>query len=184
MTNTNFSTRKIVAIALFAALVTIATTIRIPLPALVGQPFIHLGSSVFILAVLLLGVIPGAIAGSLGFVIFDVLNGFAAEAPYFILECFIIAGILSLVLRSTQFAKQPTTPKLILLTVVAGIAKLGMTFLKNTVMALVLGATVPVAVTSSISALYITLINAIAAVIIVSLLYFPLRTILDRTLGK
>lgn len=68
--------QSIVLIALFTALTVVATTIKIPMPG----AFVHLGNAVLLLAVLLLGYFRGALAGGLGFAIFDVLNGYVTEA--------------------------------------------------------------------------------------------------------
>ena len=81
--------RSIVFVALFTALTVIGTMIKIPLPT---GAFVHLGNAVLLLAVLLLGYVKGSLAGGLGFAIFDLLNGYATEAPYFILESFIVGA--------------------------------------------------------------------------------------------
>lgn len=183
MNNKKIDIRDIVSIGIFAALVTIATTIRIPLPALVGAPFVHFGSSVFILSVLLLGYWQGALAGGIGFALFDVLNGFAIEAPYFILECFIVGGAVYGAFNLLKH-QQNKFLKLFIPALVGGIAKLAMTFLKNLVMSLYLGSSFGVAVTNSISTLYITLLNAIAAIVIVLIAYYPLKKILAASIFK
>ena len=83
----NNTIHQITYIAVFAALTVIGTMIKIPMPT---GAFAHLGNSVLLLAVLLLGYTRGALAGGLGFAIFDLLNGYAAEAPYFLFESFIV----------------------------------------------------------------------------------------------
>ncbi|KFN89598.1 putative membrane protein [Tetragenococcus muriaticus PMC-11-5] len=77
-------------VALFTALTVIGTMIKIPLPT---GAFVHLGNAVLLLSVLLLGYVKGSLAGGLGFAIFDILNGYAAEAPYFIVESFIVGAV-------------------------------------------------------------------------------------------
>lgn len=89
------STTSIVLIGLFTALTVLGTMLKIPLPT---GAFVHLGNTVLLLAVLLIGYKKGALAGGLGFAIFDLLNGFAAEAPYFILESFIVGGAAALMI--------------------------------------------------------------------------------------
>ncbi|MGX6961801.1 ECF transporter S component [Vagococcus xieshaowenii] len=171
-----WSIRLIILIGVFASLVTIATSIRIPLPALVGSPFVHFGSSVFLLATLLLGFIPGALVGSIGFAIFDILNGFAAEAPYFVLESFIVAGIVTAVFKLFH----PSTLNYLYATIAGALAKIAMTFMKNIVMSLLLGASFNVSVTSSIGSLYITIINALTSIIFVSIMYPILKKIIKK----
>lgn len=63
---------RMVLIALFAALSYLALVMfRIPYPAPVGTPFIHLGNMVTILAALLLGGWQGGLSGSLGMGLYD-----------------------------------------------------------------------------------------------------------------
>lgn len=85
-----FSTiESVVFVGLFAALTVIGTMIKIPLPT---GAFVHMGNAVLLLSVLLLGYLRGSLAGGFGFAIFDLLNGYATEAPYFILESFIVGA--------------------------------------------------------------------------------------------
>ena len=65
---------RMVLIALFAGMAYVALTVfRIPYPAPVGTPFIHLGNMVVILAALLIGGWQGGLSGSLGMGIFDLI---------------------------------------------------------------------------------------------------------------
>lgn len=176
--NNKWSLRLIILVGVFSSLVTIATSIRIPLPALVGSPFVHLGSSVFLLATLLLGFVPGALVGSLGFAIFDILNGYAIEAPYFILESFIIAGLVI----TTYKLFKATRYNYLIATIIGALSKIIMTFIKNLVMSLWLGSTLKVATTSSLGTLYITIINAVISVIVVSMMYPLLKNIIKKVL--
>ena len=66
-----------VMIALFAALSYLSLLIfRIPYPAPVGQPFLHFGNAVVILASLLLGGWQGGLAGSIGMGFYDLSFGY------------------------------------------------------------------------------------------------------------
>ncbi|EOH99820.1 hypothetical protein UAW_00973 [Enterococcus haemoperoxidus ATCC BAA-382] len=169
--NQKSSTTSIVLVGLFAALTILGTMIKIPMPT---GAFVHLGNSVSLLAVLLIGYKKGALAGGLGFAIFDVLNGFAAEAPYFILESFIVGGAATLMILF--FHKNiDTIWKIIAVAAVTGIAKIIMTQLKNTVMGLLAGADFNVAFASALSKLPATFINVATTIVIVTLAYFPLK---------
>lgn len=169
--NTKSSTTSIVLVGLFAALTVLGTMIKIPMPT---GAFAHLGNSVLLLAVLLLGYKKGALAGGLGFAIFDVLNGFAIEAPYFILESFNVGGAAALAIL---FFKQniDTIWKIIVVATISGITKIVMTQLKNTVMGLLAGADFNVAFASALSKLPATFINVVTTIVIVTLIYFPLK---------
>lgn len=68
---------QMVLIALFAALSFVAVMlIHIPYPAPVGQPFIHFGNMVTILAALLIGGWQGGLSGSIGMGLYDIISGY------------------------------------------------------------------------------------------------------------
>jgi uncharacterized membrane protein len=83
------SIKSVLFVAMFAAMTVIGTMIKIPMPT---GAFVHLGNAVLLLAVLLLGYKKGSLAGGLGFFLFDLLNGYLTEAPYFFFESFIVGG--------------------------------------------------------------------------------------------
>lgn len=177
-TKKRITTADIVLTALFATLTFVGTMIRIPMPAAVGAPFIHLGNSVLLLAVLLLGYRKGALAGGMGFAIFDVLNGYAAEAPYFIFESFIVGGVATLVFIALGRQDRPLY-KVTAVAIAAGLAKLAMTFLKGIVKMLILGADLKPAMIASATTIPTSVINVISTIIIVTLLYYPVKKIVD-----
>lgn len=66
-----------IMIALFAALSYLALILfRIPYPAPVGNPFLHIGNMVVILAALLIGGWQGGLSGSIGMGLYDILHGY------------------------------------------------------------------------------------------------------------
>lgn len=67
---------------------------------------------------------------------------------------------------------------------IAALAKIMMTFLKNFVIQLALGSSASIAAVASFSTLYITVINALAAIIIVTLLYRPVSHLTKKMLYK
>ena len=75
------SLRAVVMTGLFAAMIYIGIwVLRIPLPAVVGRPFIHFGNTLTAVAILYLGFRNGALAGIIGLGGFDILNGYAATS--------------------------------------------------------------------------------------------------------
>ncbi len=78
-TENKFSTRTIILIGLFAALSYVALIFKIPIPAPVGNPFLHLGNMFVILAALLFSGPIGGAAGALGMGLFDLMNGYASS---------------------------------------------------------------------------------------------------------
>lgn len=183
MTQRKLTTADIIITALFATLTFIGTMIRIPVPSPLGTPFIHLGNAILLLAVLLIGFKKGALAGGIGFAIFDILNGFAIEAPYFILESFIVGGVASLTF--TFFHQKDDRPyKIIIVAILAGITKLGMTFFKTIVQLLFLGTEVRLALPSAVLSLPATIVNVISTIIIVTLAYYPLKKMVTNFYQK
>ncbi len=176
MEKKKISTADIVLTGLFATLTFVGTMIRIPMPAAVGAPFIHLGNSVLLLAVLTLGFRKGSLAGGLGFAIFDVMNGFAAEAPYFIVESFVVGGAASLTFMAFN-KKDDHIYKIILVAVSAVITKLAMTFLKSTAIAMFAGASLKPAAVAAFLSLPASLVNGISTLVIVSVVYYPVKQI-------
>lgn len=161
----------LVMVALFTALTVIATTIKIPLPT---GAFVHLGNAVLLLAVLLLGYKKGALAGGMGFAIFDVMNGFASEAPYFFLESFIVGGAAYLTVLA--FHKDlRNIYQVLLVGAVTGIAKIVMTQIKNTVLLMIMGSPLNLAFSGALAKLPATLINVTITLLVVSIVYFPLK---------
>lgn len=183
MSNKSWKTSEIVLMALFSALTVVGTSIRVPLPAMVGNPFIHFGMPILCLAVLTLGFFKGSLAGGIGFAMFDFLNGFAAEAPYFILESFVVGGTLAFSYYQLKRYKDKVwfMPVIMIFT---AIAKLFMSFMKNLVIQLMMGNSLSTASFASFTTLYITFINTIAAIVLVSILYKPISKMADRVLKK
>ncbi|MDF0479469.1 ECF transporter S component [Vagococcus sp. PNs007] len=173
-TKKTIATNDIVLIALFATLTIIGTMIRIPVPSAFGAPFIHLGNSVLLLSVLLLGYKKGALAGGMGFAIFDLLNGFPLEAPYFFIESFIVGGVAILIFNTLK-TKKESILTIILTATGAGIAKIIMTFLKNWTMSFIMTSNSKTALVSAIGSLPATLVNTVSTVIIVTLIYPSLK---------
>ncbi|CAM3369217.1 ECF transporter S component [Vagococcus fessus] len=173
-TKKTIATNDIVLIALFATLTIIGTMIRIPVPSAFGAPFIHLGNSVLLLAVLLLGYKKGALAGGMGFAIFDLLNGFPLEAPYFFVESFIVGGVAILIFNVLK-TKNESILTITLTAAGAGVAKIIMTFLKNLGISFIMTTNFKTALVSAIGSLPATLVNTISTVIIVTLIYPSLK---------
>lgn len=163
--------QTIVLIALFAALTFSGTMIKIPLPT---GAFIHFGNAVVLLAVLLIGYWRGALAGGLGFFIFDLLNGYATEAPYFLVESFVVGG--AAFLGILLFKKKITNVgQLVVIGAMAGVAKFVMSVIKATVMGMLAGAQTGPAFWAALATMPATVINIFSTTIIVSLIYFPLK---------
>lgn len=71
--------KNLVITAFFTAITFLGIqSFRIPLPAAVGTPFLHFGHIFVVMGLLLQGGKRGAVSGTLGLTIFDMLNGYMA----------------------------------------------------------------------------------------------------------
>lgn len=116
------STKQVVYIGLFAALVCVAT-LSIQLPTPTGG-YIHLGDGVVILSGILLGPVAGGLAAAIGSMFADILTGYFVFAP----ATFAIKGLAAIIcsLLYYTFAKHlPRQMKILISSVVAGVIVTG-----------------------------------------------------------
>jgi uncharacterized membrane protein len=180
---TKDSLRTTILVALFAALTAIGVLyIHIPVPSATGA-FVHLGNAMVLLSVLLLGYWRGALAGGLGFLVSDALAGYLGspfDEPYYFFECFIVGA--AAYLAFVAFKKYPTKIwQVIVIGIATAIAKLIMTELRDTAVNYImnnkdLGKSLILAAGD----LPATFINVVTTVIIVTLVFFPLRNAMQR----
>ncbi len=163
--------KKLVFAGLFAAIIFIGiSVIRIPLPAIVGRPFIHFGNILTVIAVMFLGFGYGAAAGAIGLGLFDILNGYAATSWLTVIEAIILAGMVSLSYRSVGYTEDQLG-KLYWVSLVAGLTKIVTSWCTGVIEALMVGTTFKVAMIGSFTSLTAAVINAIACFVLVPLIY-------------
>lgn len=95
----NMNVRLMVTSALFIALTAVATMF-IGIKGASG--YYHLGDGLFYAAALVLGPVPGALAGGLGGAIADMLTGYAAFAPWTL----VIKGLTGWVIGALAFGRK------------------------------------------------------------------------------
>lgn len=176
--------RKLILTGLFAAIIFIGISLlRIPLPALVGKPFIHFGNTLMVLAILFLGGPYGFVASAIGLGGFDLLNGYAATSWLTVLECAVMAVVVSSLFKALR-DKQGLlgTKQIVTISVLAGITKVITSYLVTVVEALMVGTSFNIAVVASFFSLLSAAINAVSLAIIVPILYFALRGAFKRVL--
>ena len=108
----NDKVKNLVITAFFTAITFLGIqSFRIPLPAAVGTPFLHFGHIFVVMGLLLQGGKRGAVSGTLGLTIFDMLNGYMQDAPKTFVEtalkCLIvefIMGTISMMIMGSGFA--------------------------------------------------------------------------------
>ena len=176
-TNQN-SLRAIVLTGLFAAIIYIGIwVLRIPIPAMVGRPFIHFGNTLTAVAILTLGLRNGMLAGIIGLGGFDILNGYAATSWLTMLEVVIVALVISGLFKAFNY--QDSRRNIIILAIVAGVTKIFTSYCTSIVEALMAGTVFKVALVASFFSLPATVITSISTAICTPLLYFFLKRILQ-----
>jgi len=100
-----FSTKKIVLIAMFGALVFVSNYIQFMIPLGVGgETRIHLGNAFCLLSAFLLGGVGGGLAAGIGTLFFDLLTGNAVYAPFYMVFKFVLAFVCGMI--SWSFGKK------------------------------------------------------------------------------
>lgn len=181
-TNEN-SLVSIIITGLFAAIIYLGVwVLRIPVPALVGRPFIHFGNTLTAVAILYLGYRNGMLAGIIGLGVFDLLNGYAATSWLTMLEVVVVASVLTAVYKGMHY--QDSKKNIIILGIIAGITKIFTTYCVSIVEALMVGTSLNVALVSSFVSLPATIINSISTAICTPILYFAVRDGARRILRR
>ena len=183
MSDRTLRTRKLIFTALFAAIIYIGIwVLRIPLPAIVGRPFIHFGNPLMILAIIFLGGGWGFVAGAIGLGGFDVLNGYAATSWLTVSEVAVMAIVVTSLVRALNLKNHPG--RIVAIGIIAGFTKVVTSYLVGVVEALMVGTSFHVAVGAAFASLLAAVINAVATAFIVPILYLALHTIFARLLAR
>lgn len=175
------SLQALVLTGLFAAMIYIGIwALRIPVPAMVGRPFIHFGNTLTAVAILFLGFRNGMIAGIIGLGGFDILNGYAATSWLTMLEVVVIATVITLVYKAFHY--QDSKRNIIIIAIVAGATKILTTYCVSIVEALMVGTSLKVAYVAAFVSLPATVINSISTAICTPILYFAFKNAARRIL--
>lgn len=166
--------QALVLTGLFAAIIYIGIwVIRIPVPAMVGRPFIHFGNTLTAVAILYLGYRNGMIAGIIGLGGFDLLNGYAATSWLTMLEVVVVASVLTAVFKGMNY--QDSKKNIIILGIIAGVTKIFTTYCVSIIEALMVGTSLQVAYVGAFVSLPATVINSISTAICTPILYFAVK---------
>lgn len=177
------SLQSIVMTGLFAAIIYIGIwVLRIPLPAIVGKPFIHFGNTLTAVAILYLGYRNGMLAGVIGLGGFDILNGYAATSWLTMLEVVIVASVISAVFRLMKYNDSPRN--IIILSIIAGVTKIFTSWGNSVIVGLMGGMAVKTAMISAFLSLLATVINSCSTAICTPILYFALKSVSSRVMKR
>lgn len=180
---------SIVTTAFFAAVIFLGIqSFRIPLPAAVGTPFLHFGHIFVMLAILCLGAKRSAIAGVLGLVIFDILNGYLHSIPNVfvstIIKCLFVGAVFALMKRKADGDRKKEYAAAVICSAIYGITNIIVDFIWSAGELVLMGSTVGAALAAEITSIPATIINAGFTVIGISLLYFPVISAYKRIVRK
>lgn len=174
-------TKKVILSALFAALAYVAIqSLHVSIFAPIGAPFFHVGNAVVALAALYLGIGYGTFSGAIGLAIFDIVNGYGVEMPLVFLGNVLVALTIQLVYVNLRKLSAPQLWQITLATTAGVSVKLLTDFIKGLSRALIAGASLEPASLAAFTSLLATAINGIGTIILVTLLYQPLRTTLSK----
>jgi len=177
--------KQIVIVSFFAALIFLGIQIfRIPMPAAVGTPFLHFGHIFVVLAILCLGPKLSAIAAVLGFVIFDILNGYIHAIPNVfvsaVINCLVTGAIFAALMKKTGHDKKKQYLSALLSAVVYGLLNVVIDFFWSTAELMIAGSSINAALAAELTAIPATIINSVFMVVGIALLYVPVKSGFDR----
>lgn len=178
-------TKSIVITAFFAAVVFLGIqSFRIPMPAAVGTPFLHFGHIFVMLAIVCLGPKRSAIAGTLGLVIFDVLNGYIHSIPNVfigtIIKCVLVGILFESMKKKTDGTLKSQYKFAVLCAGIYGVTNIILDFLWSTAELVIMGSSLEAALTAEIASIPATIINAVFTVIGIALLFIPVKSAYER----
>ena len=184
MSQTN-QTKSIVITAFFTAIVFLGIqSFRIPMPAAVGTPFLHFGHIFVVLAIVCLGPKKSAIAGTLGLVIFDVLNGYIHAIPNVfvstIIKCLFVGLLFETMKKKTDGSLKSEYKYAVLCAGIYGVTNIIVDFIWSTAELVIMGSTLKAALAAEIASIPATIINAGFTIIGIALLFVPVKSAYRR----
>lgn len=180
-----YQTKTIVITAFFAAITFLGIqAFRIPLPAAVGTPFVHFGHVFVVMGVLLQGGKRGAISGTLGLIIFDIINGYMQDVPQVFIEtivkCLIVGAIFAILKRKADGDSKKEYTGAVISAVIYGCMNVVIELVMGTVRMMILGSGLSAAIAGSVVSIPATVINAVFMIIAIAVLYQPVKKIYVR----
>lgn len=179
------TTRSLIMIGCFAALIFLGIqSFRIPMPAVVGTPFLHFGHIFVVLAVICLGPKYSAAAGILGFVAFDLLNGYVPSIPNVVfstlINCLIVGSLFVFLTAKKTADKHQEYRWAILCACLYGLLNIVIDYIWSVVELMLLGSSFFAASAIKIASIPATAINSVFTIIGIVILYYPVKNALRR----
>lgn len=180
-----YNAKTLVITAFFAAITFLGIqAFRIPLPAAIGTPFVHFGHVFVVMGVLLQGGKRGAISGTLGLIIFDIINGYMQDVPQVFIEtivkCLIVGAIFAILKRKADGDSKKEYTGAVISAVIYGCMNVVIELVMGTVRMMILGSGLSAAIAGSVVSIPATVINAVFMIIAIAVLYQPVKKIYVR----
>lgn len=180
-------TKSIVITAFFTAIVFLGIqAFRIPMPAAVGTPFLHFGHIFVMLAIVCLGPKRSTVAGTLGLIIFDILNGYIHSIPGVlvatIIKCLLVGTIFEAMKKKTDGTVKSEYKYAVICAAIYGVTNIVVDFLWSTGELVIAGSTLSAALTAEITSIPATIINAVFTVIGIAILFVPVKSAYKRVI--
>lgn len=177
--------KNLVITAFFTAITFLGIqSFRIPLPAAVGTPFLHFGHIFVVMGLLLQGGKRGAVSGTLGLTIFDMLNGYMQDAPKTFVEtavkCLIVGALFMMFKKKADGDKKKEYGAAVVCAFIYGCINVIMEFTMSTIAMMMVGSGFAAAAVAAFTSLPATVINAVFMVIAIAILYQPVKKIYVR----
>lgn len=181
--------RKMVVTAFFAAVTFLGIqAFRIPLPAVVGTPFVHFGHIFVVMGTLLQGGKRGAVSGTLGLVIFDILNGYLQDVPQVMIEtiakCLIIGALFVVLKKKAEGDRRREYRDAMFCTVLYGCMNILIEFVVGIIKMMILGSGFAAAAAGSAASIPATVVNVVFLILAMALLYRPVERLYRRASGQ
>ena len=179
------SINKLVVTAFFAAITFLGIQIfRVPLPAVVGTPFVHFGHIFVVMGVLLMGGKRGAVSGTLGLVIFDILNGYLQDVPQVFLEtiikCLLIGALFAVLKNRAGGDRKKEYRGAMICTVLYGCMNILIEFVIGIVKLMIRESGFAAAAAGSAASIPATVVNVVFLILAEALLYRPVERLYRR----
>ena len=177
--------KNLVITAFFTAITFLGIqSFRIPLPAAVGTPFLHFGHIFVVMGLLLQGGKRGAVSGTLGLTIFDMLNGYMQDAPKTFVEtavkCLIVGALFMMLKKKSDGDKKKEYGAAVVCAFIYGCINVIMEFTMSTIAMMMVGSGFAAAAVAAFTSLPAPVINAVFMVIAIAVLYQPVKKIYVR----
>lgn len=175
--------KSIVVTAFFAAVIFLGIQLfRVPMPAAVGTPFVHFGHIFVVLAILLLGIKRSMAAGVIGFLLFDIVNGYAHAIPNVLFSMIAECLIVGFIFGKMKMKREKDYGAAVAACIIYGILNIVIDFVWSSALLVIAGSTLPAAVAAELTAIPSTIINSVFTVIGVAVLYMPVKSAFKRAM--